>query len=116
MTYLADRVKETTTTTGTGTVTLAGAATGFQAFSTAFATGSTVSYCIVGGAEWEVGNGIFTTAGTTLSRLTVLSSSNAGVLVNFSAGSKDVFVTNPAVSAMAAQSARISAALNYGGL
>lgn len=92
-----DRVKETTTTTGTGTVTLLGAATGFQSFS-AIGNGNSTYYCIAGqtGSEWEVGIGIYTSAGTTLSRTTVLSSSNAGSLVTFSAGTKDVFVTYPA--------------------
>lgn len=93
---LADRVKETTTTTGTGTVTLLGAATGFQSFS-AVGNGNTTYYCIAGQgtAEWEVGIGTYTSAGTTLSRTTVLASSNAGSLVTFSAGTKDVFVTYP---------------------
>lgn len=92
-----DRVKETTTTTGTGTVTLLGAATGFQSFS-AIGNGNSTYYCIAGqtGSEWEVGIGTYTSAGTTLSRTTVLSSSNAGSLVNFSAGTKDVFVSYPA--------------------
>ena len=94
---LADRVKETTTTTGTGTVTLGGAATGFQSFS-AIGNGNNTYYTIAGQgtAEWEVGIGTYTSSGTTLSRDTVLSSSNAGSKVNFSAGTKDVFVTYPA--------------------
>mgnify|MGYP003349257172 CR=1 FL=1 len=87
---LADRVKETTTTTGTGTVTLAGAATGFQSFSV-IGNGNTTYYTIAGQgtAEWEVGIGTYTSSGTTLARTTVISSSNAGSLVNFSAGTKD---------------------------
>jgi hypothetical protein len=92
---LADRVQETTTTTGTGTVTLAGATTGFQSFS-AIGNGNTTYYTISGGSEWEVGIGTYTSSGTTLSRDSVLSSSNSGSLVNFSAGSKNVFVTYPA--------------------
>ena len=93
---LADRVKETTTTTGTGTVTLAGAATGFQSFA-AVGNGNTTYYCIAAqtGTEWEVGIGTYTSSGTTLSRTTVLASSNSGSLVTFSAGIKDVFVTYP---------------------
>jgi len=94
---LADRVKETTTTTGTGTVTLAGASAGYQSFS-AIGNGNTTYYTIAAqtGTEWEVGIGTYTSSGTTLSRTTVLSSSNSGSLVNFSAGTKDVFVTYPA--------------------
>lgn len=94
---LADRVRETTTTTGTGTVTLAGAVTGFQTFS-AVGNGNTTYYTIAGqgNSEWEVGIGTYTSSGTTLSRTTVLSSSNSGSLVNFSAGTKDVFCDYPA--------------------
>jgi len=92
---LADRVKETTTVTGTGTATLLGAATGFQSFA-AVGNGNTTYYSIVGTSEWEVGIGTYTSSGTTLSRTTVLSSSNSGSLVSFSAGTKDVFVTYPA--------------------
>jgi hypothetical protein len=94
---LADRVKETTTTTGTGTVTLLGASTGFQSFS-AIGNTNTTYYTIAGqtGSEWEVGIGTYTSSGTTLARTAVISSSNAGALVNFSAGTKDVFVTYPA--------------------
>ena len=98
---LADRVKETTTTTGTGTVTLLGAATGFQSFA-AIGNANTTYYAIVGqtGSEWEVGIGTYTSSGTTLSRDTVLASSNSGSLVNLSAGTKDVFCDYPAKRAV----------------
>ena len=94
---LADRVRETTTTAGTGTVTLAGAVTGFQTFS-AIGNGNTTYYTIAGQgtSEWEVGIGTYTSSGTTLSRDTVLASSNSGSKVNFSAGTKDVFCDYPA--------------------
>jgi hypothetical protein len=94
---MADRVKETTTTAGTGTITLAGAATGYQSFA-AIGNGNTTYYTIAGQttSEWEVGIGTYTTSGTTLSRDTVLSSSNSGSKVTFSAGTKDVFCTYPA--------------------
>ena len=94
---LADRVRETTTTTGTGTVTLAGAVLGFQTFS-AIGNGNTTYYTIAGQgtSEWEVGIGTYTSAGTTLSRTTILASSNSGSAVNFSAGTKDVFCDYPA--------------------
>lgn len=93
---VADRVKETTSTTGTGTLTLAGASTGFQSFAVV-GNGNTTYYCIVDGntGDWEVGIGTYTSAGTTLSRTTVLSSSNAGSLVTLAAGVKDVFLTYP---------------------
>lgn len=98
---LADRVKETSTTTGTGTFTLAGAVTGFQSFS-AIGNANITYYTITlqGGSEWEVGIGTYTSSGTTLSRTTVLASSNSGSLVNFSAGTKDVFCDYPAKRAV----------------
>jgi hypothetical protein len=98
---LKDRVKETTTTTSTGPVTLLGAADGYQSFA-AIGDGNTTYYTITAqiGTEWEVGIGIYTSSGTTLSRDTVLSSSNGGSLVNFSAGTKDVFVTQPSGKAV----------------
>jgi hypothetical protein len=94
-----DRVKETTTTTGVGTVSLAGAATGFRSFVAAGGGGNSYFYVIEspGGSEFEGGIGTVT-AGTpdTLSRTTVLFSSNGGALVNFSAGTKNVFNDLPA--------------------
>ena len=102
---LADRVKETTTTAGTGTITLAGAATGFQSFAVV-GNGNTTFYTIASqtGNEWEVGIGTYTSAGTLLARTTVLSNSSATQpsALNFSAGTKDVFVTYPAGYAVAA--------------
>jgi hypothetical protein len=94
---LKDRVKETTTTTGTGTLTLAGAMSGFQAFSVIGNTNTTY-YAIYepSGTAWEVGIGTYTLVGTTLSRDTILASSNAGAAVNFGAGTKVVFCTYPA--------------------
>jgi hypothetical protein len=90
-----DRVQETSTTTGTGTFTLAGAVSGFQSFSV-IGNANTTYYAIVGGTEWEVGLGTYTLSGTLLSRDTILESSNGGTAVNFSAGTKNVFVTYPA--------------------
>lgn len=94
---LRDRVRETSTTSGTGTFTLAGAVTGFQSFSV-IGNANTTFYCIVDSTNgtWEVGIGTYTSSGTTLSRDTVLESSNSGSLVSFAAGIKDVFCTYPA--------------------
>lgn len=93
---LADRVKETTSTTGTGTITLAGAETGFQSFSVV-GNANTTYYCIAHTttSEFEVGVGTYTSSGTTLSRDTVLVSTNSNNKVNFSSGTKEVFVTLP---------------------
>lgn len=96
-----DRVNETSTTTGTGTFTLLGAVTGFQSFA-AIGDGNTTYYTIVlqGGSEFEVGLGTYTSSGTTLSRDTILSSSNSNNAVNFSAGTKNVFCDYPAPKAV----------------
>lgn len=94
-----DRVKETTTTTGTGTLTLAGADPGFQAFS-AIGDGNVTYYTIYDATDWEVGVGTYTLSGTTLSRDVVLASSNSGSLVDWGAGTKSVFCTYPAETAV----------------
>ena len=97
---LKDRVQETSTTTGTGTLTLAGAVTEFQSFSSAIGNGNTTYYTIyvAGGTDWEVGLG--TVGAGTLSRDTVYASSNSGSLVNFPAGTKYVFCDYPAGKAI----------------
>lgn len=96
---VADRVKETSTTTGTGNLTLAGAVSGFRAFSL-FANNDTFYYCIQhqSANEWEVGLGTYVSATPALARTTVLASSNAGAAVNFSAGTKDVFIADPGLA------------------
>jgi len=95
-----DRVRETSTTTGTGTITLGGAFTGFRSFAD-IGNGNTTYYCISGGSQFEVGIGTYTASGTTLSRDTVLSNSlGTTALINFSAGTKDVFVTYPSDKAL----------------
>lgn len=102
MANFADRVRESTTSTGTGNITLAGAVTGFQSFNAAQGTNVFFDYCIeavdgsgVPTGEWEVGQG-YLSGTTTLVRNRVWESSNAGALVNFSAGTKGVFLTNAA--------------------
>lgn len=90
---VADRVKESTTTTGTGTLTLGGAGTGYQTFSAGIGATNTTYYAIASGSssEWEVGIGTVGAGGTTLTRDSVIASSNSNNLVSFSAGTKDVF-------------------------
>jgi hypothetical protein len=90
-----DRVKETTSTLGTGTVTLSGAQLGFQSFSSGVGAGNSTYYTIALGSQWEVGIGSLTNA-TTFTRDTVITSSSANALVNFSTGVKDIFVALPA--------------------
>jgi len=90
-----DRVKETTATTGTSTVTLTGAQTGFQSFSSGIGAGNSTYYTIALANQWEVGIGSLTNA-TTFTRDSVITSSNSNALVNFSAGVKDIFCSLPA--------------------
>jgi len=96
---LADRVKETTTTTGTGTYTLAGAVTGFESFSV-IGNANTTYYCCTDGTDFEVGIGTYTASGTTLARTTILQSSNSDAAVNWTSGTRDIFITQPAEKAV----------------
>ena len=96
---LNDRVKETTTTNGTSTINLAGAETGFESFVAGIGNSNTTYYAIVHQTadEFEVGIGTVTDASPdTLSRTTIISSSNSDSAVNFSSGTKNVFCTLPA--------------------
>jgi hypothetical protein len=97
---LKDRVKETTTTTGTGSFALAGAVTGYDSFGQ-IGSGNTTYYAVYldGGSEWEVGIGTYTSP-STLSRDTILASSNAGSVVTFSAGQKTIWCDYPAGAAV----------------
>ena len=96
-----DRVRVVTTTTGTSDFTLGGAVAGYQSFSV-IGDGNTTYYTCSDSVtgDWEVGVGTYSSSGPTLSRDTVLESSNSGSKVSFAAGSKDLFVTYPAERAV----------------
>jgi hypothetical protein len=106
---LKDRVKSNTVTTGTGTIVLGGAALGYQSFAV-IGDANTTYYTISDATSgaWEVGIGTYYSGNTSLTRDTVLSSNNSSALVSFPAGTKDVFVTQPAeVTAIGAGSQAI---------
>ena len=94
-----DRVRETTNTTGTGTYTLAGAVGGFESFASV-GDGNTTYYVCTDDTDFEVGIGTYTASGTTLARTTILESSNSDNAVDWGAGSKDIFVGQPAEKAV----------------
>ncbi|MCC6779779.1 MAG: hypothetical protein IT537_24625 [Hyphomicrobiales bacterium] len=82
----------TTPTTGTGTLTLGSAVPGFLSFAAAgVSDGETVTYAISDGAASEIGRGIYSSAGPTLTR-SVLKSTNADAPIVLS-GSAQVFIT-----------------------
>ena len=92
----ANRVKVNTSTTGTGTITLGSAVAGFQSFADGgIVDGNEVRYTIIDGNDWEVGTGTYTSAGTTLSR--TLIESSTGSLLNLSGTNVEVFITMAAV-------------------
>jgi len=97
-----NRVRETTSTTGTGAVTLGGAVGGFQTFAAGIGNSNTTYYAISinSESEWEVGLGTLNGDSSTLTRTTVLESSNSDAAVDFSAGSKEVFCTLPSEKAV----------------
>jgi len=97
-----NRVRETTTTTGTGAQTLAGAVDGFQTFAAGIGNSNTTYYAISLNTanEWEVGLGTLNSDSSTLTRTTVLESSNGDSAVDFAAGSKEVFCTLPSEKAL----------------
>jgi hypothetical protein len=107
-----DRVRVTTTTTGTTDFTLGSAVTGYQSFSV-IGNGNQTYYTAQDSAtgDWEVGIGTYSSTGPTLSRDTILESSNAGSKVSFGAGDKDVFVTYPAERSVYLDAAGLSVTL-----
>jgi len=97
---IKDRVKETTTTTGTGTYTLAGAVSGFETFTANLSNSDTTYYVCTDNTDFEVGLGTFTSSGTTLARTTILASSNSNNEVDWSSGTRSIFMTYPADKAV----------------
>jgi len=97
-----NRVRELTSTTGTGAVTLGGAVGGFQTFAAGIGNSNTTYYAISINSEneWEVGLGTLNGDSSTLTRTSVLESSNGDAAVDFSAGSKEIFCTLPAEKAV----------------
>jgi hypothetical protein len=91
---LADRVRQTGTANTTVSFTLSGSVTGFQSFAVIGNTNTTYYSATDGAGNWEVGIGTYSTTGPTLTRTTILSSSNSGSAETFS-GTVTVFVTYP---------------------
>ena len=92
---ISDRVKETSVTAGTGSITLTGAIGGFQSFLAAIGDGNQTYYTIENDTRWEVGIGTYTSSSNTLSRDTVLASSNSDAKITLE-GVSFVFCTLPA--------------------
>jgi hypothetical protein len=110
---IADRVQETSTSTGSGTIVLAGAVTGYQSFA-AIGNTNTTYYTIADqvGSNWEVGIGTYYAGNVSLSRDTILASSNSNAAVTFGSGTKAVFVTYPAERAIFANASNITTITN----
>ena len=114
-----DRVKETTTTSGTNPFALAGAVTGFETFGAGVGNSNTTYYAVTlpNTSEFEVGLGTLNSDSTTLTRTTVISSSNSDNAVNFSSGTKTIFCTIPASKSVfldASGNASVGADLSVG--
>jgi hypothetical protein len=95
---IADRVRDTTSTTGTGNITVSGTAPiTYRTFSAVCSVSDTFPYFIAARTvnEWEVGLATYTSSNT-IARTQIFSSSNAGSLVSFSAGTKDVVLSQTA--------------------
>ena len=105
---VGDRVKQTSTTTGTGTITLNGAApTGFSNFRDYLSDGDTTYYVIEDGTNYEIGLGTFNTGGSatadTIARASdanVYRSTNSNNRVNWSSGTRSVFISEPSDKAV----------------
>lgn len=92
MARLYNLARVSTATTGTGTITLGSAVAGFLSFAGAgVSDGETVTYAIKDGSNSEIGRGVYTSSGTTLTR-SVIKSTNSNTAISLS-GSAVVFIT-----------------------
>jgi hypothetical protein len=97
LTY-ADRVFERSTTTGTGTYSLAGAEPGMISVVTGIGTGKSSTFCATDGINWETFIGTVTAGSPdTLTRDTILKSSNSNNAVNWAAGTRFIFLISATV-------------------
>lgn len=112
----ADRVKETSTTVGTGSFVLSGAVSGFQTFSAGVGSSNETYYSVINDStgEWEVGQG--TVSVGSLSRDSIIASSNSNLIVSFSAGLKTIDAVAPSAFFDAALNTTTHAAINHTGL
>ena len=100
---LADRVKELSYTEGTNNMVLEGAAAGFSSFGQLYANSGLVYYAITDGSRYEVGSGHYLDSSVepTISQDELIrypiQSTNDNDKVNWVAGTKEVYVTYPAV-------------------
>ena len=93
MVTLVNRAYVATSTTGTGSVTLGTPEIGFQSFAAAGVTnGQTVRYTITEGSAWEIGTGVYSSTGPTLTR-SPSESSAGGSAINLTGDGALVFVT-----------------------
>jgi hypothetical protein len=97
---LSDRVRETSSSVGTGNFAVTGAFTGYTTFAAAIGEGNVTYYTITNDSlgQWEVGVGTYSMGA--VSRDLILKSSNNNLIVNFGAGTKEVFCTLPAERAV----------------
>jgi hypothetical protein len=94
MAKLVNRAKMTVASApGTGALALGAAVAAYQTFAAAgVVDGDVVSYVIEDGANWEAGHGTYAASGPTLTRTTILASSNGGAAIAATSGAL-VFVT-----------------------
>jgi hypothetical protein len=96
VTAVGNRIKETTTTSGTSDpITLLGAQSGFNTWASQISVGDWTYYCIIDGIDFEIGYGQLTNS-TTITRDTILDSSNGGSALDLSISTKTVFCEVPA--------------------
>ena len=99
MIKLYDRIKELSYVIGTGNITLAGATRGFSTFSSCYSNGDSFFYGITDGTVYELGSGVYVSSSNQIQRFPV-KSTNSNNRVNFTEGTKEVYVNYPATNSV----------------